>query len=78
MIRTTLTGIGALDATAWAIVYRSILGHGVLAEEPLEVGSKTSVRLSSLRSKGPSSVINQDGWYTFGDANWYIFNCRLT
>lgn len=52
MTRTTLAGIGALDAPVRAIVSRPMPGHGVLAEEPLEVGSKTSVRFSRIRSRG--------------------------
>ncbi len=52
MIRTTLAGIGARDASVQAIASRSMPGHGVLAEEPLEVGSKVSVRFSRIRSQG--------------------------
>lgn len=52
MIRTTLTGIGALDASVRAIVSRPMPWDRVLAVEPLEAGSKGSVRFSPLRSQG--------------------------
>jgi len=50
--RTTLTGIGALDASVRTIVSRPMTWHGVLAAEPLEVGSKPSARFSRIRSQG--------------------------
>ena len=53
MNRPALTGIGALDALVRAIVSRPIPWLGVLAVEPLEVGSEVSVRFPPLRSQGP-------------------------
>ena len=53
MSSPALTGIGAPDTSVREIVSRPILGHGVLAVEPLEAGTKVSVLFSPLRSQGP-------------------------
>ena len=66
--RTTLTGIGALDATVWAIVPRPMPWHGVLPAEPLEVGSKASARSSRIRSQG--------AWDGFQPGRVVHFLCR--
>jgi hypothetical protein len=66
--RSALTGIEAPETLVRAIVSRPIPGHGVLAVEPLEVGSKGSVRFSLLHSKG--------SWDSYQPRRVVHFLCR--